>query len=266
MAATPAQLVAHLDDQVILRSYCEFNTMYRALAATGAYDSRAKSRLHRRAAALEIATAWIASIEDLAMLIIAFGEWDPGNNLLFDVLDKTQIREDGGQNSTEAVLATVMSWSPDQIREGLGLPSEETLRDRGFRDEEIAQQRQSFAGFRDLIARALSIRLADESVAVSSYNKIKHGVLAICSTLNSEMGVSFLLSARRGPKEPALGGRQKINSSWLPCDDRELRALVLDTILVCKASWYLVNLMYLMRFDRKWQMPEWPINIEDWID
>ncbi len=260
--ATAEEVVAHLSDERLLHSYCTFNTLFRPLIAALLFSQLDDEVQSRRAIALEIASGWVASIEDIVIWVLVLRAWRPGKNLLFDLLDSTTVRENEGPQSTIALLQHLSDLTGSDLGREIGLPSDAELLGSGFERERIDAQRKALEGFLGLLRDALPIRTADEGVAVSSYNKIKHGVLAVCSDQNSRIGVSFLLASRRGPLDPTAGKR-KINASWLPCEDGELAKMLFDTLVVSEALFILLNWLYTVRFDASWLQPSWPSNLTE---
>jgi hypothetical protein len=95
---------------------------------------------------------------------------------------------------------------------------------------------------------------------VNSYNKIKHGALAIATTEHSSINVSVMLPSRRGSVDP-ISGKRRINFAWIACGDRALRSLVNITIQTSFILWWILNVLYRTRFDPAWEFPFWPYNI-----
>ena len=106
------------------------------------------------------------------------------------------------------------------------------------------------------------MRTEDERVLVSAYNKVKHGTLAIAAKEYSEIGVSVMLSSRRGPTD-LKSGKRKINTGWIDCEDEALARLVDNTVHTCGNLWAMLNLIYKAKFDPSWK-GEVPAAIQDW--
>jgi hypothetical protein len=148
-------------------------------------------------------------------------------------------------------------WTIADLRREFGLPNDEELIERGWSEEGL---RSYINGLREALVRlrsGLELRLEDEGILRTSYNKIKHGMLAFPTSEHSQIGVSVMIISRRAPR--LSGGKAMVNVGWISCDDDALHRLASNAVIVSEALWALLNLIYAYRFDRSWELPEWPV-------
>lgn len=253
-------VVEKLGDRELLRNYCNFAGMHRAIIGDILFRNLSQDPIRRRSIALEITANWVAALEDVALWFFALKEWGENRNvLLFDLLDSIQVSErEGAKYITQRALDELAGWTADDMRCMFGLPSDEQLLSWGWTKDMVTEHVAALAEALNRIKQALAFRVQDEGVLVSGYNKIKHGVLAVAASEHSSIGVSVMVPSRRGPKDPVTGKR-KINVGWIPCEDKELHNLIRSTLLVCEALWAILCLLYWTRFDNAWVRPEWPV-------
>lgn len=256
--ATDNDIVSKLSDQEVLRNYCTFAGMHRALTAHFLLAALTQDPNQRRSVALELAANFVAALEDVATWYFVLREWRQSEETLFDLIDRIQVTDSEGQRySTQAAVANVSHWTIADLRREFGLPSDKSLEDAGWSEDAINTH---LNGLREALVRlksGLELRLEDEGILRTSCNKIKHGLLAIAATENSTMGVSVMIPSRRGPRGPS--GKRKINTGWIACDDTGLRRLAKNAIIVSEALWAVLNLVYVFRFDPEWRLPHWPV-------
>jgi len=142
------------------------------------------------------------------------------------------------------------------------MPRDERLLQLGWSErmlnEHINAMRQTLGELQE----ALEMRTENERVLVSAYNKAKHGMLAIATEEYSPIGVSVMLSSRRGPLDE-MSGRRKINTGWIDCADDALARLVDNTVHTSGNLWSMLNVIYKATFDPQWQ-GEVPEAISRW--
>jgi len=249
------EFVTKPTDQDVLKSYCVFAGMHRAIVAQTLIASLTTDPNQRRSTGLELAANFVAALEDVALWYFVLKEWESGE-ALFDLIHRIQIRDqEGYKYSTQEAVAALSDWTIADLRREFGLPSDEELIKRGWNEEGLTSY---INGLREALVRlksGLELRLEDEGILRTSYNRIKHGALAFPTTENSEIGVSVMILSRRAPGRP--GG--KVNQGWISCDDDALRRLASNAVIVSEALWALLNLIYAYRFDRTWKLPRWPV-------
>ncbi len=251
------EIVSKLTDREVLRNYCIFAGMHRAITAQTLLGSLTNEPNQRRSVGLEIAANLVAALEDVALWYFVLKEWK-SEGALFDLIDGIQVRDQADYRySTQVAVASISEWTIADLRREFGLPSDEELLEHGWSDEELNSH---INGLRDALVRltsGLELRLEDEGILRTSYNNIKHGVLAVATSEPSKLGVSIMIPSRRGPTGPS--GKRKINVGWIPCDDDDLRRLASNTVVVSEALWALLNWIYIYRFDSSWRLPKWPV-------
>ncbi len=261
----PDAVISKLGDRELLQNYCGFASRHRAVVSVTLFRALGEDELQRRSIGLELVGNFAAALEDVALWFFVLKEWKEGT-LLFDLLDKIKIREsEGHAYSSETAFNELAAWNIADLRRELRLFSDETLLSMGWTEQRIREYINLLRNAQETIKSALQARTESERVLVSSYNKIKHGTVAIAASEGSNIGVSVLLPSRRGPLDPGSGNR-KINSGWIPCEDEELRNMVRNTVSVSSAMSAILNLIYANRFDRKWRIPKLPVILADWID
>jgi hypothetical protein len=255
---SPDVLASKLGDSSVLRNYCEFACLYRPSIVNVLIASLDDNAVTRRAIAMKVAALYVAALEDLVLWFFALKRWRPGSELLFDVIDSVFVNEsDRSSHSSKTALTEIASLESEELRSQLGLPPDGWLVEHGWSQEELAEHKEGIAALKEFVQEALSQRTTDEGVLVTSYNKIKHGALALATTENSGLGISVMLASRRGPQDPA-SGRRKINTGWIACDDDDVRHVASSVLVVSHVTWALLNLVHLYRFDPNWAAPEWP--------
>ena len=242
-------------DQAVLKSYCAFAGMHRAIVAQTLIGGLTTDPNERRSVGLELTANFVAALEDVALWYFVLREWKSGE-ALFDLISRIQIRDQKGHRySTQVAVDALSDWTIADLRREFGLPSDEELLEYGWTEEELVSY---INGLREALVRltsGLKLRLEDEGILRTSYNKIKHGMLAFPTNEHSEIGVSVKILSRRAPGRP--GG--KINEGWRSCDDAALRRLARNAVIVSEALWALLNWIYIYRFDRSWKLPKWPV-------
>lgn len=251
-------LVAKLGDAAILRNYCEFAALYRPAVVSTLLGALDKDPLKRRGIAMEIAALYVAALEDLVLWFYALRRWRPNVELLFDVVDSVFVSEGASSStSSEKALAEIAGWTPEQLRAEFGLPDDEWLLENGWTQAVLAEHKDGIADLLSFVREAIAQRTSDEGILVTSYNKIKHGALAIAATENSAIGVSVMLASRRGPLDET-SGKRKINTGWIACDDADIREIANSVLVTSQVTWAILNLVYMYRCDSTWVAPEWP--------
>lgn len=260
----PETIVATLGDKELLRNYCLFAGFHRARIAEVLFNNLDDDADQRRSIGLEIAANYVAATEDLVLWFFVLRRWRPGEDpALFDLLDSTFVRESrDADQSTERALKEIQKWSIADLRRELGLPNDEYLLQSGL--DEIGLKKHINA-MRDLLERireSFELRLSDNKILVTAYNKVKHGVLAFATNEGSVSGISVLIASRSGPAGP--DGRKKIDAGTIPCDKPELWKMYASTGFVAEATCTLVNLKYIRHFDPRWSIPPWPFPRRGW--
>jgi len=254
--ASARAIVTKLGDREVLLNYCEFAGMHRALTAVLLFKSLDSEPSRRRSIGLEILGNFVAALEDVALWFFVLKEWKKGE-LLFDLLDQINVTEQPGHPySSGTALNEIAKWTITDLRREFGLPSDDVLLRMGWSEKMLNDHINGLRAALDALREALEIRTEDERVVVTSYNKIKHGALAIAATEHSSIGVSVMLPSRRGPLDPA-SGKRKINTGWIACESEALRRLVDNTLAVSSSLWAILNVLYLARFDPAWKAPNW---------
>jgi len=261
---TEIEMLGRLNDRELLKNYCHFAGIHRANVADSLFRSLSGAgENQRRSTGLELLGNLVATLEDAAMWFFVLKEWKKGNALLFDLLDTTNIQErPGGPMSSEAVLNEIAGWTIADLRREFGLPRDEDLLKRGWTETMLNKHINDLRADLDAFKSALEMRTEDERTMVNSYNKIKHGALAIATTEHSSINVSVMLPSRRGPVDP-ISGKRKINFAWIACEDKALRSLVNITIQTSFVLWWILNILYVARFDPDWKFPPWPYTISE---
>ena len=192
-------------------------------------------------------------------------EWKGQKELLFDLLDSMNIKEsDTWSYSSEKALSEMANWTIADLRREFGLPTDQRLLQMGWTERALTEHINALRDALEEIREAFEMRTEDERVLVSAYNKVKHGILAIAAREYSEIGISVMLSSRKGPRDPG-SGKRKINTAWIDCENESLGRLVDNTVHTCANLWSMLNLIYKARFDLSWQgVP--PAAIKDWSD
>lgn len=256
-------VVAKLGDREVLKNYCEFAVFHRAMSAITLFKSLGTDENQRRSIGLEILGNFAASLEDTALWFYVLKEWKEEKDLLFDLLDRTIITEGSGHPySSEKALEEMAVWTIADLRREFGLPTDQRLLHMGWTERELNEHINALRDVLRELREALEMRTEDERVLVSAYNKVKHGTLAIAAKEYSEIGVSVMLSSRRGPID-LKSGKRKIDTGWIDCEDKELAKLVDNTVHTCGNLWAMLNLIYKSRFDQSWQ-GVLPAAITDW--
>ncbi len=242
-------------DQAVLKSYCAFAGMHRAIVAQTLMGGLTADPNERRSVGIELAANFVAALEDVALWYFVLREWKSGE-ALFDLMNRIQVRDTKGYKySTQNAVDALSDWTIADLRREFGLPSDDELLESGWSEVGLNYY---IDGLREALVRlksGLELRLEDEGILRKSYNKIKHGVLAFPTTEHSKIGVSVQILSRRAPGRP--GG--KINVGWISFDDDALRRLASNAVIVSEALWALLNLIYIYRFDRSWRLPKWPV-------
>ena len=261
----PEAVISKLGDRELLQNYCGFASRHRAVVGVTLFRALGEDELQRRSIGLEIVGNFAAALEDVALWFFVLKEWKEGT-LLFDLLDRIEIREsEGYAYSSEAAFNELAAWTIADLRREFRLSTDESLLSMGWTELRIREYINLLRDAQESIKSALQARTESERILVSSYNKIKHGALAIAASEGSNIGVSVLLPSRKGPLDP-VSGKRKINSGWIPCEDEELRNMVRNTVSVSSAMSAILNLVYANRFDRTWNLPKLPVILADWID
>ena len=256
--ASAMAIVTKLGDQAVLRNYCTFAGMHRAVVAETLFRALGADPNQRRSIGLEITGNFVAALEDVALWFFVLKEWKMEQSLLFDLLDAIQVRESAQSKYSSLVAQNELAkWTIADLRREFGLPTDDELLKRGWTEMILTAHINGLRGALEILRTALEMRTEDEHVLVSSYNKIKHGALAIAATEHSPIDVSVMLSSRRGPLDKA-SGKRKINTGWMACEGEALRRLVDNTIQVSFALWQILNFLYMARFDPSWKTPPWP--------
>jgi hypothetical protein len=261
---TPDEMVvAKLNDRAILRNYCAFAGLHRAVVAITLFKSLGADENRRRSIGLELLGNFAASLEDVALWFYVLREWKERKELLFDLLDRINITEKPGHAySSERALKEMTNWTIADLRRELGLPTDERLLKMGWTEKMLNEHINGLRGALEQLREALQIRTENERVLVSSYNKVKHGALAIAASEYSPIGVSVMLPSRRGPIDPE-SGKRKINTGWIACEDEALSRLADNTVHISSTLWAILNLIYKAGFDPEWQ-GSIPSAIRDW--
>jgi len=251
-------IVEKLSDQEVLRNYCAFAGMHRSNTAMTLFNSLGTDENQRRSIGLEILGTSVAALEDVALWFFVLKEWKKGEKSLFDLLDGINVTEgEGHPYSAQTALDEMAKWTIADLRREFGLLTDEDLLERGWAEIALNNHINALRGALRVLLRALEMRTEDERILVTSYNKIKHGALAIATTEHSPIKVSVMLSSRRGPVNPA-SGKRKVNTGWIACEDRALGGLVNNIVQISRALWQILNFIYLTRFDSSWEIPPWP--------
>ena len=253
-------VVDKLSDKALLRNACEFGILHRALVVQHLWDTMPDphdaNRL--RSVALELTANYVASLEDAVLWFFVLKEWKPGGQGLFDLLDGIKVTESPtGKYSTQVALDSIRAWNIADLRREFGLPSDEYLLNNGWSEKGVNTHINSIREALDRLKEGMNLRVEDEGVLYTSYNKIKHGCLAIAATEYSDIRVSVMISSRRGPK--GENGKRLINTGWVPCDRSELKKLAYSTLIIVEAVCTILNLLYTVTFDSAWRPPKWPV-------
>lgn len=264
------EMISRLKDKELLRNYCHFAGIHRARVADSLFRSLGGAEENeRRSIGLELLGNLVATLEDAALWFFVLKEWKKGKTLLFDLLDTTKIIESaehpkseraGHAKSSEAALSEMAKWTIADLRREFGLPRDEDLLKQGWTEPMLNQHINGLRAVLHVFKDALELRTEEQRAMVNSYNKIKHGALAIATTEHSSINVSVMLPSRRGSVDP-ISRKRKINFAWIPCEDEALRSLVGMTIQTSRALWLILNVLYRVRFDPDWESPAWPYNI-----
>ena len=260
-------IVDKLSDPAVLRNACEFAGLHRALVVKHLWATlpAPDEANELRSVALELTMNYVAALEDAVLWFFVLREWKSGDKLLFDLLDSIQVVESrNAKYSSQAALDEIDGWTVADLRRELGLPGDEWLLSHGWSKTGVNRHISAIREGLERLKKGLELRVGDEGVLCTSYNKIKHGCLAIATTEHSSIGVSVMMSSRRGPL--GEGGKRLINTGWLPCEKRELAGFADSTLLITEAMWTLLNILYTFRFDTDWALPEWPVPPLDWTD
>jgi len=259
----PEAVVNKLGDQELLRNYCEFAGLHRAVTAIILFKSLGTDENQRRSIGLEILGNFAAALEDVALWFYVLREWKEQKELLFDLLDRINVTESPGHPySSERALDEMASWTIADLRREFGLPTDQRLLQMGWTERMLNEYINVLRDALEQLREALGVRIESERVLVSSYNKLKHGALAIAASEYSSIGVSVLLPSRRGPRDP-VSGKRKINAGWIACDDDDLRGLVDNTVNISSTICAILNLIYKARFDPTWKGSV-PSAVTDW--
>jgi hypothetical protein len=253
-------IVDKLSDPAVLRNACEFAGLHRALVVKHLWATlpAPDEANELRSVALELTMNYVAALEDAVLWFFVLREWKSGNKLLFDLLDTIQITESRKAHySSQAALEVMEAWTIADLRREFGLPGDEWLLAHGWSKTGVNRHISAIRESLERLKKGLELRVGDEGVLCTSYNKIKHGCLAIAATEHSSIGVSVMMSSRRGPKGEK--GKRMINTGWLPCEKEELEKVAHSTLLISEAIWTLLNLLYMVRFDAEWRLPQWPV-------
>ena len=253
-------IVDKLSDRALLRNACEFGILHRALVVRHLWDTMpdAHDANRLRSVALELTANYVASLEDAVLWFFVLKEWKSGGQGLFDLLDGIQVTESAtGKYSTLVALDSIRAWTIADLRREFGLPSDEYLLNNGWSDAGVNTHINSMREALDRLKEGMELRAGDEGVLRTSYNKIKHGCVAIAATEYSGIGVSVMMSSRRGPM--GKNGKRLINTGWLPCDRSELKKLAYSTLVIVEAVCTILNLLYTVKFDSEWRPPQWPV-------
>lgn len=253
-------IVDKLSDKALLRNTCEFGILHRALVAQHLWDTMPytgdANRL--RSVALELTANYVASLEDAVLWFFVLKEWKSGGEGLFDLVDRIQVTDSAdGKYSTQVALDSIRAWTIADLRREFGLPSDEYLLRHGWSESGANRHINSIREALDRLKEGMGLRVEDEGILRTSYNKIKHGCVAIAASEYSDIGVSVMISSRRGPK--GQDGKRLINTGWVPCDKSELRKLAYSTLLIVETVYMILNLVYMVKFDSKWILPKWPV-------
>ncbi len=257
---TDSDIVARLSNREVIRNYCDFAGMHRAVIAKVLFRSlKEESPECRRSIGLEIAANFVGALEDAALWFYVLKEWKCNDAVLvFDLLDRIWITEGAGSKfSTQGALEQLDHWSRDDMRREFGIPTDGELRSQGWDDETAAMFEGGFVQALEKIRQALKLRTDDEGTIVASYNKIKHGVLAFATNEHSSIGVSIMIPSRRGQGDP-VSRKRKVNVGWIPCDDGQLQILVNVTIHISNAIREILCSVYYFHFDKTWTPPSFP--------
>jgi hypothetical protein len=254
----PDVLVAKLSDEAILRNYAMFAGLHRDRMARALFSRLGDQPDDRRSIGLELMANLAAALEDVTLWFFVLQEWRAGAGGLFDLLDSISVVDrEGYPYSSEQALNQISTWTIVDLREKFGLPLDDDLAANNWSEELISGHVEALEEALRILQSAIRTRTDDDRILVNSYNKLKHGALAIATTELSPVGVSVLVPSRRGPLDPKTG-RRKINFGWVACDDADLRHMVNETIAVSSALWKILCLLYASRFDGKWVPPPHP--------
>lgn len=242
-----------LSDKSVLRSYCEFGSLHRASHALTLADAfEGADETGRRSLLLALIANSVVAMEDLVLWFHALRKWRPGANLLFDILDDTSINE--GRGSTLAALVELSAWEEEEGWRSFGLPEWSDLADDGFNVEAI----RTVSSLVPELLRDLTQERVRLPILIHAYNKIKHGALALTG---NRTGTQLLIASKRGEFVPEVGKRM-VTYQWF--DDRiSFRlALALGPLYSSQLLHAVLNLVYVIRFDRDWIAPDWPFQRE----
>ena len=260
----PEAVTDKLGDRELLRNYCGFASRHRAVVGVTLFRALGADELQRRSIALEIFGNYVAALEDNALWFHVLRQWKEGL-LLFDLLDKIEIREtEGHRYSSEAAIDELSAWTIADLRREFCLPTDGSLLSMGWTEARIKEYITLLRDALETMKSALEARTENERVLVSSYNKIKHGALAVAASEYSEIGVSVMLPSRKGPLDD-VSGKRKINTAWILCEDEELRSIVRNTVSISSAMSAILNLIYMSRFDPEWRLPSLPVILAEWM-
>lgn len=253
-------IVAKLGDEALLRNACGFAALHRALVVKHLWATLPPTDQPNelRSVALELTMNYVAALEDAVLWFFVLREWKTSGEGLFDLLDSIQVKESrGAKYSSQAALDEVEGWTIADLRRELGLPNDDWLLANGWDEGGVRRHIRAIREALERMKSGLELRVSDEGVLCTSYNKIKHGCLAVAASESSKIGVSVMMSSRRGPIAPS--GKRAINTGWLPCEREELANIAASTLLIVEAVWTLLNLVYAVRFDADRVLPEWPV-------
>lgn len=251
-------LEERLSDREFLRNYCTFAGMHRAITADVLFRSLKQEPHRRRWIGLEMMANFAAVLEDVALWFFVLREWKNNDVPLFDLLDTIRVSE-GQRYSAQRAFQELIRWSTDDMRREFGLPSNRHLLSWGWTEDMVKKHVAAITEALDRMKSALGLRIEEQGIVVSGYNKIKHGMLAIATSEHSSIGVSIMLPSRRGARDIPTGKR-KINAEWVACEDEELSKLARVTIFINEALWVILCIIYKSRFDYTWAPPKWPVS------
>jgi hypothetical protein len=104
----------------------------------------------------------------------------------------------------------------------------------------------------ELLKESLQIRAADNAVLVGLNNKLKHGMVAFPFNGLYDLKVSVAVASRkRAPQDMLKVG-------YISCDREKLGEMADSTILGAEALFMILNIVYIARFDKDWELPPWP--------
>ncbi len=261
----PEDVISKLGDQEVLRNYCVFAGLHRALVGVTLFRALGPDERQRRSIGLEIFGNFVAALEDAALWFFVLKEW-ADEEPLFDLLDRIEIREaPGHRHSSERALEEISGWTIADLRREFRLPTDDSLLRMGWTEQRLNYYINVLRSALESLKSALEARTDDDRILVSSYNKIKHGALAVATNDHSRIGVSVMIPSRKGPIDPG-SGKRKINAGWIPCEDDELARVVKNTMTISTALAAILNLIYASRFDRNWEVPSPPPIVNEWLE